>query len=458
VELRQGITSTVSGQCGLSVVPCPPERKGIIFDFLRTITASIDPAAPFSTFGEYAAYIEKLGMPLNYGCCIGNGTTRMAVNGFEGGRLTPQQVKEVHAHIRSSLEAGALGVTMGIVYSPENNYDVDGFVEALQPMKDFDVPLVTHIRGEGDILHESLREVIAVAKALGVHLNVCHFKCVGKHNWGHGAKKALDIVRQAREDGLRITIDAYPYTAGATQMIQYLPPDYLDGGTDETVRKLADPASRKRLIEILEKPQDYFENMLLASGWDKTIITAVKTEPNQQYVGLTVTQLAEKLGKNPYDAAFDLLVEERCSVGMVNFTASEEDNRMIISDEHCSVISDALYSDGGLPHPRVYGAFPRVLETFVREENLFPLETAIHKMTRQPAEVYRLDQKGLIAVGMDADFAIFDLDKVQTKATYIKPELATGFDYVIIGGEVAVEADVWQKKLPGKFLRGRAAK
>lgn len=456
IELRQGITTVVGGQCGLSAVPLPAERKEEMLEFLKPIIGNLDPTVNYTTFAEYIAELKKRKMPLNYGCCIGNGVARMAVKGFENGAMSPEEVKAVQNVIRSSLEAGALGVTMGIVYAPEYNYDLNGFIEVLQPMKDFNVPLVTHIRGEGDIFLDSLREVVGVAKALGVHLHLSHFKCVGKPHWGTGVLDALAYLEEERKNGVEITFDAYPYTAGATQMIQYLPPDYLDGGSEEITKRLADPEKRKKLIEILEKPSDYFENLLLGSGWDKTIITTVNKKENEKYLGMYVTELAELQGKSPYDAAFDLLVDENSMVGMVNFTQSEDDMQLILSSDYCNVISDSLYTAGGLPHPRVYAAFPRYLMDFVRDHKRVPLERAINKMTRKPAEVYHLDSKGLIKEGKDADFAIFDLKNIDSKATYADSKhLATGFDYVIVNGEVAVQDDVWQKSKSGKILQGK---
>ena len=441
IELRQGITTVVGGQCGLSIVPCPDQYKEEMFRFLQPIVGTISTDCGFSTFEEYINKVREHGVRLNYGCCIGNGASRMAAKGFESD-FNEDDIKRVQGLIRESLAAGALGVTTGIVYAPECQYSLDEFVEVLQPMKEFGVPLVTHIRGEGDTLQSSLREVVEIAERVGVPLHISHFKNVGKQNWGHNLDGAFKILYDARDRGMDVTWDCYPYTAGATQMIQYLPPDYLEGGLEETTRRLADPEKRAKLKEILAHHQDYFENMLLASGWDKTIITSVTKPENEKYIGLTVTELAEKLGKDPYDAAFDLLVDEHCFVGMVNFTASEEDNRRIVKDKYTNIISDTLCNDGGLPHPRVYGSFPRVLETFVREEGILTVEEAVMKMTSVAARVYGLNTKGVLAEGMDADIVVFDKDTVGTKATYTdSKQLATGYDYVIVNGAVTVKDD-----------------
>ena len=459
LEVRQGITSIINGQCGLSIVPCPSERRSEMFNFLNTIVGSVRPDIPFNTFAEYTAQVKKQHLPINVGCCIGNGAVRMATAGFANGKLTEKQIRIAQDHIRASIEAGALGVTLGLVYAPENQYDIQSLVEVLQPMRDFDVPLATHIRGEGRTLHDSQREVIAVARALGVQLEFSHFKSTGKAFWGEFITKALEIVESAQAEGLRVTIDAYPWTAGASQLYQYLPPDYQDGGYDAACARMADPVQRAKLTDILKEPQEYFENQMYNVGWENTMITGVSKPENKQYVGLTVTQMAEKMGKDPYDAAYDLLIDEHCNVGMINFISNEADNERIIQKDYCSIISDSLYAEGGLPHPRVYATYPRVLSTFVREKKILTLESAIRKITSQPAAVYRLGSKGLIKEGMDADIVVFDLDKVDSKATYINPvQFPTGYDYVLVNGVVVVKDDVMDKTVcPGTVLTNRYA-
>ncbi|WP_300026412.1 amidohydrolase family protein [Oscillibacter sp.] len=293
VEVRQGITSVVNGQCGLSIVPCPDAHRAEMFSFLNTIVGSIDPKIPFNTFAEYTAQVRRQPLPINVGCCVGNGAVRMATSGFANGKLNEKQVRTAQDHIRASIEAGALGVTLGIVYAPENQYDTNSFIEVLQPMRDYDVPLATHIRSEGRMLHDSQREVIAVAKALGISLEFSHFKSTGKAFWGKFITEALEIVENAQSEGARITIDAYPWTAGASQLYQYLPPDFQDGGYDAACARMADPVQRARLTAILKEPQEYFENQMLNVGWENTMITGVGKPENKQYVGLTVTQMAE---------------------------------------------------------------------------------------------------------------------------------------------------------------------
>ena len=454
IELSQGLTTIVNGNCGLSISPCPEPYKNQILDFLEPIIGDADHSAPIETVESYYRCVENQGLPLNVGSCIGNGTVRMAAKGFENGELSPEELNRVHAFLREGLDAGALGVTMGIVYAPENCYDLNGFIKALEPMKDYNVPLVTHIRGYGDLLHKSLNEVIAVAKALDVPLHISHFMAVGKQNWGVGLNEALAILDRARNDGMQISCDVYPYTAGASQLIQILPPWYQDGGVTEIVKRLSDPVKRRELVEILKKPQTTFENLVYSSGWDSLLITTVGLEKNQQYVGKTITEIAQMQGKDPYDCAFDLLIEENCNVTMVIFITDERDILNILRYPYSSVISDSIYPKSGIPHPRLYGAFPKVLSEYVRDRKLLELPAVIRKMTSEPAKLYRIGKKGLLREGYDADIAVFDLNEIGTQATYTDARrLGQGMYRVIVNGKVAYSEGHMTGQKAGRLLR-----
>jgi len=455
-ELHQGLTTIVNGNCGLSAVPCPQKHREEIFRFLSPVIGEVPEDKTFETFAEYMDLVEKTPLPLNVGMDIGNGTVRAAVKGYEPGKLTQGELSAARKNLCAALEAGALGVSLGIVYAPENCYDADGFVEVLQPMREYGVPLVTHIRGEGDLFHESLHEVIGIAKRLEVPLHVSHFKCIGRRNWGHGVKTALEILDAARREGLPIDCDVYPYTAGSTQLIQILPPRFLEGGVPEMVRRLRDPDCRRELTAILREPQPYFENLVSSIGWENIRMSTLTKPENQQFSGKSVTEIAKMRGKDPFDGAYDLLADEECKISMVDFITSEEDIRTVLKYPYSSVISDSVYPDGGLPHPRLYAAFPKVLAAYVRDEKVLSLEEAVHKMTGKPALVYRVGKKGFLKEGYDADINVFALENIEAKATYEKPEqFSRGFDFVIVGGEIAVRRDRLTGKQAGRLLRRR---
>ena len=455
IELSQGLTTIVNGQCGLTIAPCTKPNREKILDFLEPVMGRADDSVYFETVSEYFDILENRTLALNVGMCVGNGTLRMNSRGFEPGEnLTDSELKITHKLLRDSLDAGCLGVTMGIVYAPENCYRHNGFVKALEPMSDYKVPLVCHVRGYGDLLQGSLREVISVAKDLNVPLHISHMMAVGKQNWGQGLDKALGILDEARASGMQISCDVYPYTAGSSQLIQILPPWYQEGGVDAIIKRLSDPEMRKELVEILKKPNTRFENLLYSTGFDALLVTTLGSEKNQQYVGKTITEIARMQGKDPYDCAFDLLIEENCNVTMVIFITSEEDILNIIKYPYSSIISDSVYPISGLPHPRLYGTYPKVLAEFVRDRKLLKLPFAIQKMTSESAKLYRIGKKGAIKEGYDADLCIFDLNNIATDSTYVESRVnARGMDYVLVGGEIAYENGKVVNKNCGGLIR-----
>lgn len=415
-ELAQGVTTIINGNCGLSIAPLSAAWREDILRYLRPVIGTLPESIRFESFSEYLAEVEKLPLSLSFGMNIGNGAMRMAASGFE---MDPD-IPRIHQYLEDALEAGAFGVSLGLIYMPECKYDVDGLVKALAPISGTGVPLVTHVRGEGDLLIPSLEEVIAVARRLDTPLHISHLKAVGKRNWGE-IEKALKLLDDARASGLRVTCDVYPWTAGCTQLAQVLPPQYLEGGLKKTTERLKDPEQRKRCRDILESPQSSFENQIHLIGWENIMVG-----------GKFITETARERGIDPYECAFDILVEEGCNVSMVNFIACEEDIEMIIRYPHSFIASDSIYQEGGLAHPRRFGTFAKVLES-----KILPLEQALWKFTTGPAQAFNIPNKGQLAVGYDADIVIFDPKSVRNAADYTAPEtMPEGIEYVFAHGKV----------------------
>ncbi|MDK2808642.1 MAG: dihydroorotase, partial [Clostridiales bacterium] len=290
LEVRQGLTTIVNGNCGLSIVPCPKNRKEEILKFLKAIIGEVDNADSFWDYKSYMEVLKKQNLPIHVGMLLGNGTVRAAVKGYETGALSKEELNEAQQYILQALQNGALGVSLGIVYAPEYNYTLEDFVEVLAPMRDYNVPLVTHIRGEGDIFRESVEEVIEIARRLNVPLHISHLKCIGKRNWGHGVDTVLGLIEDARKEGMDVTCDVYPYTAGSTQLIQILPPEFLEGGYEKIVERLKDRKKREELTQILKSSSTEFENLVSSIGFENIRVTTLKTKKNQKFTGMTITQ------------------------------------------------------------------------------------------------------------------------------------------------------------------------
>lgn len=441
IELRQGLTTIINGNCGLSIVPCPEKCRAELYDFLSPVTGECTGLPVFSDFYDYMECIPKE-LPLNVGMLIGNGTVRTAVSGYRSGKLDDDEIKQVHRYISKALSDGAYGVSIGLQYAPEYNYDVNDLKKVLMPMSGYNAPLCTHTRGDGDGLFQALDEVTEIAGALDIQLQISHFKNMGKRNWGERAVRALEYLDRARERGLNVNTDVYPYTYGSTQLIHIMPTELLEGGMAGVVEKLRDKNIRSELTKTLKSKSDSFENLYELLGWENFYLTTFSTEENQKYTGLSVPEIARMRNQDEFECVYDLLVEEKGKIGMIDYLASEEDVRTFMKYKHALYISDSTYPTRGLPHPRVYGTFARILATYVRDEKVVAVEEAIRKMSGMPADIFHINNKGYIREGYDADINIFDIKNIDTKAEPTdSKQLATGFDYVFVGGEPAVISD-----------------
>ncbi|WP_455503751.1 N-acyl-D-amino-acid deacylase family protein [Blautia sp.] len=458
---RQGLTTVVNGNCGLSVAPAGERFGKEIAGFLSSVTGElrlgedkkIDAPGIMSTMSAYMSALAKEKRSVNTGMLAGNGTIRAGVKGYAPGKLSKEEVHQVWKAVEESLAAGALGISLGIAYAPEFEYDRDGLVEALQPLKGTDIPITTHIRNEGDGILLALQEVISVAEELQIPLHVSHMKCIGRKNWGETPVKILKLFDQAAERGVKVDFDLYPYLTGSTQLVHLLPPQFQEGGTDAICARLADPSCRKEITKVLKQPSDIFENIVELAGFERIYASTLHTEKFRSFAGQSIAKIAEQFGQDPYDTLYDILLAERCQVTMLDTIASEEDMLYFLKDSRANLISDAIYPAGGKYHPRVYGAFPKLLTDYVRDKKVFSIEDAVYKMTAKPAQVLRLPL-GTLEKGMAADINVFHLDQLKVHADFQNPDqYCTGFDYVLAGGEIAVEQDVWRNSRRGRIVR-----
>ena len=246
------------------------------------------------------------------------------------------------------------------------------------------------------------------------------------------------LLETAEKEGIDVSFDQYPYVAGSTMLGVILPPWVHDGGTDKVLERLADKELRKKMVYDIEHGIPGWDNFVEFAGLDKIFVTSVKTEKNQDAVGLSLTQLGELRGKDPYEATFDLLYEEENAVGMVDFYGTEEHVQLFMKRPEMNACTDGLL--GGKPHPRVYGAFPRILGKYVREDKALTLEEAVYKMTKKPATAFNMTDRGEIREGAYADICIFNPDTVIDKGTFTDPiQYPEGIEYVMVNGELAVK-------------------
>lgn len=433
-ELMQGLTTIVNGNCGMG--PAPVGEDSGLKGYLKPVLGEMIPQADTSSMAGYMASLERTQLPLNIGMLTGCGTIWAGILGYGGKHPGKEDFARFHAVLERELSAGTFGVSLGLGYAPECFLTTGELIEGLAPLKDTDIPIAFHMRQEGDGVCRSVEEVIAIAKALNAPVHISHLKAMGKRNWHKRIPEALKTMEKAVEDGVDITFDAYPYTAGSTQLMHVLPSDFIEGGTAKIIERLKDPVRRKELGERIAHGTD-FDNIAGMVGWENIVIAVVSTQANKLYEGMTLAAAAKLRGETPLDCLCNVLIEENCAVTMIDFITCDEDIACILNHPGASVISDSIYPVGGRPHPRLYGSFPRIIQRYVYERRDITLQRAIELMTSAPAEALRLKGKGRISAGMDADINIFDPKQLRENGSYGQPEkIAAGMEYVLLGGRI----------------------
>lgn len=450
-ELRQGLTSIINGNCGLSLAPISAAHRREILQYLLPILGEVPPTLPTGSMDAYLSAIAQHGCAVHVGMLVGAGILRAGVGGYAE-TLREADYSAIHRTMERALADGAFGVSLGLGYAPECFYSTEELIRALAPLQNTDIPLAVHMREEGSAVDEAVEEMLTVAGALHCPLHISHLKSMGTRNWGKKIPAVLARLEQARQAGMDVTWDVYPYTAGSTQLLHIMPPELLEGGTDAICRRLRDPAARRALTRRLREDRD-FDNISQLVGWDNIILSTLQCDGHKPYVGKSVSEAAAMRGQTPEECVFDLLAEDHCAITMIDFITAEEDIVRILRSSGASVISDSTYPTSGVPHPRLYGNFVRILDKYVRE-GILTLPEAIHKMTLSPARALRIPNKGRIAVGFDADILVFDPSAVRENGTYTAPaQFASGIDTVFVGGKLALDNGKLTALSGGRALR-----
>lgn len=451
-KVMQGITTDFLGQDGVAPAPLPEEYESPWKKNLAGLDGdSKNMRWDFRTTDGYLKLLENNGSSINLAYMVPHGNVRMEVMGLEHGHATPEQRKKMRQVLRRELEAGGQGLSTGLIYMPCAYADTAELVDLCKESAAFGRPFVIHQRSEADAILDSMREVIDIGRDSGVHVHFSHFKICGKNN-ADKFEGVLQLLDEAERLGIKVSFDQYPYVAGSTMLGVILPAWAHDGGTDKLMERLADPEARKRMIHDIKNGIPGWDNFVDFAGVDGIFITSVASEKNRNVIGKSLTELGEMRGKDPLEATFDLLREEKNAVGMVDFYGLEEHVKAFIARPEMNVCTDGLL--GGEPHPRVYGAFPRVLGKYVREEKVIPLEEAVRKMTSKPAEVFSLKDRGLLKESYWGDITVFDPDTIIDKGTFTEPrQYPEGITHVLVNGEVVVRDGKLQDSLPGKVLR-----
>ena len=451
-KVMQGITTEFLGQDGISMAPLPEEY---ISPWRKNLAGLDGDKEDLNWhYKDTAGYLNMLaenGSGTNLAYLIPHGNVRMEAMGLDGRLASKEELKKMQDILRRELEAGGFGLSTGLIYMPCAYGDTNEVIELCKIAAEFDRPFVIHQRSEADTIVESMEEVIEVGRQSGCAVHFSHFKICGKNN-ADKFEPVLKLLDEASKAGIRVSLDQYPYVAGSTMLGVILPPWVHDGGTDKLLERLKSAEDRKRMRQDIEKGIHGWDNFVQFAGLDGIFVTSVKNQKNEAAVGKTLVELGQMRDKDPLEATFDLLYEEENAVGMVDFYGLEEHVKAFMLRPEMNVCTDGLL--GGKPHPRVFGAFPRVLGKYVREEKVMPLEEAIRKMTSRPAEVFSVKERGLLKPGYFADITIFNPDTVIDKGTYIEPrQYPEGIEYVFVNGTLAVNSGKPTDAIAGKVLK-----
>jgi N-acyl-D-amino-acid deacylase len=423
---------------------------------LSELTAGLLGALPIKrwtwrSFDDYLQALDQRGLPNNAAVLASHGPARILAMGMENRPATTEELDTMRSLVRETMEAGAYGLSTGLIYPPCSYGPTDELVELNREVAARDGVFVVHQRDEGTLIEKAFDEVTHIARESGVRLHVSHLQAYGQVNWptlDRVLEKADAFLREDR----RVTWDRYPYLAGSTVLSAVLPQWTLSEGTQALIENLMKPEFRARIRQDLQKGLDVWNNRSISVGWSKIVVSAVNSEENRWMEGRDCAALAEACGKDPVDFVCDLLAEENLAVTMISFYGSEDVLEKVLSHPQATIGSDGIF--GGRPHPRLYGAYPRFLREFVRVKKMMSLPEAVRKVTGFPAEILGLEERGLLKEGFGADVVVLDPERVADTATYEKPEqYPEGIPYVFVNGELVVDQGAFTGQLPGRALR-----
>ena len=454
-SLSQGVTSEVVGNCGWSPAPLSDDRGKRAA--MQGIAAGIGPDLDWE-WGTTASFFDRLDAARPAVNCIplvGHSALRVAVMGMDDREPTDGESHALVELLGRCLAEGAWGMSSGLVYPPSSFAAPAELVALASRVAEDGALYASHTRDEADHAVAAVVEAIRTAELSGVRLQVSHLKSAGVANRGR-VQESLRVIAAARDRGLDVHCDVYPYEAMSTFLSQALPPWVLEGGVQQMVERLRSAEVRARIAgEVVQGLPGWANLVAAVGGWERVFITHTVARSTASAAGRWLIQVAAEQGRSPLDAAIDLLVADHGGTVMILFGLHEDDVRSVLAAPFAAVGSDQLGVVGpdARVHPRAWGTFARVVGAMVRD-GLLPLSEAVHRMTGMPARILGLADRGRVVPGAVADLVLFDPATVSDRATYERPSLpAAGIEMVTLAGRPAVDGGVVVDARAGHVLR-----
>jgi len=455
-DIRQGVTLEVMGE-GSSMGPLNDTMKRQ----LRERQGDIKYEVEWTTLDQYLEHLVRRGVSCNVASFVGATTARVHEIGYTDRPPTPAELERMRQLVREAMAEGALGVASSLIYAPACYAGTDELIALCQVAAECDGLYISHLRSESNRLLEAADELIRIAREAPIRSEIYHLKAAGQPNWPK-LEPLIRKIEAARAEGLAITADMYNYTAAGTGLDAAMPPWVQEGGLEEWVKRLRDPAVRQRVKREMAASADDWENFYVAAGSpDRIVLAGFKSDRLKPLTGKTLAEVAAMRGTSPEEAAMDLVAEDKGRVDAIYFIMSEDNVRRQLKLPWVSFGSDeGSFAPEGVfllsnPHPRAYGNVARLLGKYVRDEKLVPLEAAIHRLSALPAANLKLDRRGALKPGFFADIVVFDPAAVRDHATFEQPQqYATGVRDVFVNGVQVLKDGEHTGAKPGQVVRG----
>lgn len=452
-DLKQGVTLELFGE-GSSLGPLNEETKidrwGEKPDDHR-----------WTTLGEALTLMEENGVSVNIGSFVGATTLRIHEIGYDDRAPTVEELENMRNLTRQAMEEGAMGLGTSLIYAPAFYAETDELIELSKIVGEYGGMYISHLRSEGNRFEESVEELITIGREAGVHAEIHHLKAAGQNNWDK-LDSVIQMVETARNAGQPVTANMYTYEAASTSLAAIFPPWTQDGGHDRWIERLKNPETREQIAQEIATSSDEWENFyLMAGGGEGIILVGLRNEDHQKYIGRTLAEAAEDLGKSEIDAAIDMTIAENRRIQAIYYLMSEENVQRQIQLPWVSFGSDggAFAAEGDvlnrMMHLRAWGNFARLLGKYVRDEQLIPLEEAVYRLTGLPASNLKLTGRGLLKEGYFADIVLFDPEEIEDHATFENPhQYAAGVQHVFVNGVQVLQNGEHTGEMPGRFVKG----